>query len=102
MPGFYDEIAEENSGKRIPPICSTWHEESNGVSYIPIGAVPWEEFDYKVKKRFFFICILEGPQSMPGFNSKVAKNSGKRTPCCPTTCQEESNDVSYVSIGAVS
>ena len=39
---------------------------------------------------------------MPGFNSKVAKNSGKRTPCCPTTCQEESNDVSYVLIGAVS
>ena len=39
---------------------------------------------------------------MPGFNSKMAKISGKRTPCCGTTCQEESNDISYVWIGGVS
>ena len=52
MPGFYSEMAE-NSGKRIPPGRSTWQEESNGVSYVPIGAVPWEEFDYKVKKDSF-------------------------------------------------
>ena len=60
------------------------------------------EIAFYLNGRSAKYSILEGPQSMPGFNSKMAKISGKRTPCCGTTCQEESNDISYVSIGAVS
>ena len=36
--GFYSKMAK-NSGKRITPVSSTYWYESNGVSYVAIGAV---------------------------------------------------------------
>ena len=56
----------ENSGKRIPLVCSMWQEEFNGVSYVRIGAVPWEEFDYKVKKNSFTIRTFDQIVCMHG------------------------------------
>ena len=46
MPGFYSKMAK-NSGKRIPRDGSTRQYESNGTSFVSIGAVSWEEFDFK-------------------------------------------------------
>ena len=44
--GFYSKMPK-NSGKRIPPVCSKWKEESNGISYVLNRAVSWEEFANK-------------------------------------------------------
>ena len=46
MPGFYSKMTK-NSGKGIPPVCSTWQEESNGISFFPFSAIFQEEFGDK-------------------------------------------------------
>ena len=38
------------SCERTPRGPSLWQYESNGVSYVPIGALSWEEFGNEVKK----------------------------------------------------
>ena len=47
------------SGKRIPPVCSTWQDESIGVSYVAIGSVSQEEFGQQVKKDSLLLVYID-------------------------------------------
>ena len=81
LPGFYSKMAK-NSGKRIPCCWSTWSDETNYISFVPICAPSWVEFGKQVNRDSLLLVVRKAAKNrfLHQKSTRVARIALKEEP----------------------